>query len=77
MGRRYEIEAAFSESLKITKRGWVVETREFVSNLAKYNWLWTLKEANNWIEIHKHNFRDISTEEGEARTFHMFDPHGR
>jgi len=36
----------------------------------------SLREANQWIENYTHNFRDISTEEGEARTFQMFNPNG-
>ncbi|WP_338574185.1 hypothetical protein VRB37_06370 [Erwinia billingiae] len=45
-----------------------------MEHLTKVNHDFTLAEANRWIEHYQGNFRDISTEEGERRTFHLFNP---
>jgi hypothetical protein len=43
--------------------------------LSKVNWNWTMKQANEWIEWYV-TFRDVSTQEGENRTFQLFNPNG-
>lgn len=78
MARRYEIDAAFRSAVKInTRTGRTVTTRDFTTELAKVNWHWTLAEANRWIEHHVDQFRDISTQEGDDRTFMLFNPNVR
>jgi hypothetical protein len=48
----------------------------FVQELSKVNWNWTMKQANEWIEWYVTTFRDVSTQEGENRTFQLFNPNG-
>ena len=77
MPRRYEIEVAFRHAIKISDKGRrTVTTVDFVAELAKVNWVWELREANQWIEERVTTFHDISTEEGDARTFAIFNPNG-
>ncbi len=35
-----------------------------------------MKQANEWIEWYVTTFRDVSTLEGENRTFQLFNPNG-
>lgn len=75
MGRRDDIPLAFRESIKVEASGRrTVATADFVKGLAAVNHHWTLKEANQWIEHYQSTFRDVSTEEGERRTFQLFNP---
>ncbi|MGR2856916.1 DNA polymerase V [Erwinia sp. 1181_3] len=75
MGRRDDIPLAFRESIKVESSGRrTVATADFVNALAAVNYDWTLKEANQWIEHYQSTFRDVSTEEGEHRTFQLFNP---
>lgn len=75
MGRRDDIPAAFRASIKIESSGRrTVATADFIVALARVNYDWTLKEANKWIEHYQSTFRDVSTEEGERRTFQLFNP---
>ncbi|WP_431021976.1 DNA polymerase V [Erwinia rhapontici] len=75
MGRRDDIPAAFRASIKIESSGRrTVATADFIVALARVNYEWTLKEANQWIEHYQSTFRDVSTEEGERRTFQLFNP---
>lgn len=77
MPRKYEIESAFRQSIVIAQNGRrTVTTESFVENLRKVNWEWTLREANIWIETYVTTFKDISEQEGEARTFQLFNPNG-
>lgn len=77
MPRYYEIEPAFWSAMQIAPDGKkTVTTADFVRELAKVNWLWSLKQANDWIEVNVHTFKDISTQEGEERTFMIFNPNG-
>jgi len=75
MPRRDDIAQAFRESIRIASNGRrTVTTVDFVESLTKVNHQFTLAEANHWIEIYQHSFRDISTEEGERRTFKLYNP---
>jgi nitrate reductase beta subunit len=77
MPRKYEIEGAFKAAIVIEQNGRrTVTTRDFVEQLAKVNWNWSQKQANDWIECYVTTFKDISSEEGEARTFMLFNPNG-
>ena len=77
MPRRYEIDDAFKHAIKISSKGRrTVTTEDFVAELAKRNWHWELREANRWIEIYVNTFSDVSTVEGDARTFALFNPNG-
>lgn len=77
MPREYEIKQAFREAIKRAENGrTTVTTQDFVKELNSVNWCWSLKEANEWIETHVTTFRDVSTEEGEARMFQLYNPNG-
>lgn len=77
MARRYEIPGAFRAAIKREPGGrQTVSTQDFVKQLALVNWHWSLREANQWIEDYVTTFRDISTQEGEARTFMLYNPNG-
>lgn len=73
----YEIEAAFRSVIQMAPNGRrTVTTEDFIRQLKAVNWQWTLKEANDWIESRVSTFRYVSTEEGEKRTFMLFNPNG-
>ncbi|HAB74571.1 MAG TPA: DNA polymerase V [Pantoea sp.] len=77
MPREYEKETAFRNAIRRDQQGrYTVTTVDFVQELAKLNWDYTLKEANRWVEIYTTTFRDVSTKEGEERTFQVFNPNG-
>lgn len=77
MGRVYEIGYAFDRAMKIDQKGKkTVTTADFVRELAKVNWDWTRRQANDWIEMSVSTFKDISTEEGDNRTFMVYNPNG-
>lgn len=77
MPRYYEIETAFRAAVKIAENGRrTVSTVDFVAELERRNWHWDLKRANEWIETSVSTFKDVSTEEGESRTFMVFNPNG-
>jgi len=77
MPRDYEIKDAFRFAIKRDTAGrFTVSTLDFVNELERLNWHYTLRQANQWIEVHKSVFRDISTAEGEERTFQIFNPNG-
>ena len=78
MPRNYEIPIAFKNSIKIEASGRrTVSTADFVAELVKVNHHFTLREANRWIEFYQTSFTDISTEEGDRRTFSLFSPIAR
>jgi hypothetical protein len=77
MGRRDDIDLAFRKAVKVEPSGRrTITTSGFVRELAKYNWEWSLRQANEWIETYVTTFTDISTQEGENRTFKLYNPNG-
>lgn len=77
MPRYDDIRMAFINAIRMAANGKrTVTTEEFVKELEKLNWKWDLKQANEWIEASVSTFRDVSTQEGEARTFMLFNPNG-
>ncbi|MFZ5270952.1 DNA polymerase V [Enterobacter asburiae] len=77
MPRLYEIEGAFRAAIEIEPSGRrTVTTQKFLCELEKVNWRWSLRQANTWIETYVTTFKDISEQEGEARTFQLFNPNG-
>jgi len=77
MPRKIDIEGAFHTAIKHAPDGLrTVTTEDFVKHLALAKWDWSLKEANDWIESHVSTFKDISPNEGQARTFMLFNPNG-
>lgn len=77
MPRYYEIETAFRAAIEREPNGrQTVTTKRFVEELAKRNWNYSLRQANQWIEASVCTFRDISQQEGESRIFMVFNPNG-
>ncbi|WNJ77809.1 DNA polymerase V [Cedecea neteri] len=77
MPRYDDIRMAFINAIRIAANGKrTVTTEDFVKELDKLNWKWDLKQANEWIESSVSTFRDVSTQEGEERTFMLFNPNG-
>ncbi|SYS32126.1 DNA polymerase V [Klebsiella pneumoniae] len=72
-----DIEAAWFRSIVIEPNGRrTVTTRRFIRELEASNWIWSAKQANQWVENYVTTFRDVSTEEGDNRTFQLFNPNG-
>lgn len=70
MPRQSDINPSFNAAITLDAAGRrTITTAAFVKELAAHNHIWTLKQANHWIEEHQCDFKDISTEEGERRTF--------
>ncbi|MEI9742739.1 DNA polymerase V [Enterobacter ludwigii] len=78
MPRTYEIEGAFRNAIKIEPTGRrTVRTSDFVYELRKFNWDWTARQANQWIEVYITTFRDITPNDyDEDRLFMLFNPNG-
>ncbi|HDR2511733.1 TPA: DNA polymerase V [Enterobacter ludwigii] len=75
MPRTYEIEGAFKKAIKIEQNGRrTVQTSDFVRELRRFNWDWTLRQANQWIEVYITTFKDISTMDGDDRLFMLYNP---
>jgi len=77
MPRLHDIERAFRAAMQIEPSGRrTVTTQNFVCELEKFHWNWSLKEANTWIECYVTTFKDVTDHEGEDRTFQLFNPNG-
>lgn len=77
MPRRYDIEAAFRSAVVVEPSGRrTLRTVDFVQELKKVNWDFSLRDANTWIEANISTFRDISPTEGEERLFMLYNPNG-
>ena len=53
-----------------------VKTQDFVKELEKVNWHLSPCEANEWIRLYVTGYRDISTLEGEDKTYQCYNPYG-
>lgn len=77
MPRDYEIMIAFRQAIKRDAAGrYTISTLDFVKELDRLNWHYSLRAANKWIEMHTTTFRDISYREGDERLFQLFNPNG-
>ena len=77
MPRRDDIETAFRQAIVMEPGGRrTVTTADFVKVLLTFNWDWSPRQANQWIESYVSTFKDISQQEGELRTFMMYNPNG-
>lgn len=77
MPRYRDIDFAWRAFIKREPNGrQTVTTDTFVKELEKVNFYWTARQANQWIETYVTVFRDVSTVEGEHRTFQLFNPNG-
>lgn len=67
MSRLYEIETACRNAIDILPNGKrILTTRRFLQELERYNWHWSPRQANQWIEHYVTTFRDVSTQEGDV-----------
>lgn len=77
MPRRDDIPHSFRQAIKLEPSGRrTVTTEDFVAELSKRNWRFSLSEANAWIKYYARNFKDISDVEGEQKTWFMYNPNG-
>lgn len=77
MPRRYDIESAFRSAVVVDPSGRrTLRTIDFVRELKKASWDFSLRDANAWIEASISTFKDISPAEGEARLFMRYNPNG-
>ena len=77
MPRNSDIEIAWRQAIVIESNGRrTVTTSGFIRELAKVNWIWSPRQANRWIEHYVTTFRDVSTQEGDDRTFQLYNPNG-
>lgn len=67
MPRLYEIETACRNAIDILPNGKrILTTRRFLQELERYNWHWSPRQANQWIEHYVTTFRDVSTKRGTS-----------
>lgn len=67
MPRNSDIEMAWRQAIVIESNGRrTVTTSRFILELAKVNWIWSPRQANQWIEHYVTTFRDVSTKEGAS-----------
>jgi len=77
MPRYGDIRLSFFEAIKRSQKyGVTVSTSDFVVELAKRNWEFNYKQANEWIAQNVMTFRDQSPEEGENRLWQRFYHYG-
>lgn len=77
MAKRYEIESAFRPAVVVEPGGRrTLRTVDFVRELKKVNWDFSLRDANALIEAGIITFKDISPTEGEERLFMIYNQKG-
>lgn len=77
MLRRYDIEAAFGSIVVIEPgRRRTLRTVDFMRELKKVNWNFSLRDANAWVEASVSTYKDISPTDGEERLFMLCNPNG-
>lgn len=74
MPKNSDIREAFVRSItRDHKRGQVVTTGRFVSELAKLNHFWSKQEANDWIVRYQTCFRDYTDHHGDDKSYFMMN----
>lgn len=77
MLRRYGIEAAFGSIVVVEPgRRRTLRTVDFMRELKKVNWNFSLRDANAWVEASVSTYKDISPTDGEERLFMPYNPNG-
>ena len=72
MARRSDIKSAFSSSVREDyKKGRVVDTSTFVTELAKVNHHFTRREANRWIVYYQPFWREYADEGNDLKRFFL------
>ncbi|HDU1487076.1 TPA: DNA polymerase V [Klebsiella pneumoniae] len=74
---QHKIREAFADSVSVNPKGYrYLRTKDFVCALQSRGIHFSGREANQWIENYVTTFRDVSTQEGDDRTFQLFNPNG-
>ena len=77
MARYSDIKVAIVKAIRREPSGKeTVSTQDFIAQLNDVGWNMSLLSANAWIKSNTHTFRDISTDEGEAKVFQRYNPNG-
>lgn len=77
MPRYNDIRHCFRISIRLDSRGHkTIRTADFVAELERHNWHWTLQRANSWIEHQTSSFQDVTPDFSENRIFRLFNPNG-
>lgn len=77
MPRNSDTEMAWRNAIVIEQNDRrTVTTSGFIRELAKVNWIWSPRQTNQRIEHYATTFRDISTQEGDKRTFQLYNSNG-
>lgn len=53
-----------------------MKTADFVQELLKVSWDFSMEEANLWIARYTTCFKDITPDHGENKTWFMYNPNG-
>lgn len=70
MARDYEIKPAFVQAITLDQLGrQIVTTSAFQANLEAANHHWTLQQCNQWIRREQNMFMELTTENGDNRTY--------
>ncbi|MCU6671182.1 hypothetical protein M8013_20855 [Enterobacteriaceae bacterium H4N4] len=68
MPRPYEIRAAFVAAIQLNPKGYqCLHTADFICELAKVNWHFSLADGNEWIERYQPDFVDKTPDFSENR----------
>ncbi|HGP3863322.1 TPA: hypothetical protein ACLKPM_005103 [Klebsiella pneumoniae] len=77
MIRQSDINQAFRDSISRNPKGYqYLHTHDFIAVLQQRSIHLSDTEANRWIERYVTTFRDVSTQEGDDRTFQLYNPNG-
>lgn len=77
MPRYYEIGHAFDKAEKKYQNGnRTVTTQDFIAELNRLGWDMSPWQANDWIKAYATSFRDVSTQEGDYKTFQKYNHNG-
>nr|WP_285112284.1 hypothetical protein [Leclercia adecarboxylata] len=68
MPRQSEINSAFHAAIQLNPKGYrCLRSSDFVRELAKIHWHFTLADANQWIERYQTGFVDKTPDHSENR----------
>jgi len=68
MPRQSEINSAFHAAIQLNPKGYrCLRSSDFIRELAKIHWHFTLADANQWIERYQTGFVDKTPDDSENR----------
>ncbi|MDP1481723.1 DNA polymerase V, partial [Klebsiella pneumoniae] len=69
MPRTADIEIAWRQAMVIEPTGRrTVTPSGFIRDRAQVPWIWSPRQANQWLEHAVTTFREVSTQDGDERT---------